>query len=91
MMLGRKSATEKLASFLCVLSERVGEDLGAYRQFTLPMSRTDIADFLGLTTETVSRTFTQLRKCKIIAIDNNHTVIIRKPTALLRLSLRDRG
>ncbi len=90
MMLGRKSATEKLASFLCVLMERVGEDLGAYRQFTLPMSRSDIADFLGLTTETVSRTFTQLRKSKVIAIDNNHTIIVQKPTALVSLSLGDR-
>lgn len=90
MMLGRKSATEKLASFLCVLAERVGEDLGAYREIILPMSRTDIADFLGLTTETVSRTFTQLRKSKIITIENNHTIVIQKPTALLSLSLWDR-
>ena len=90
MMLGRKSATEKLASFLCVLAERVGEDLGTYRQITLPMSRSDIADFLGLTTETVSRTFTQLRKSRIIAIDNIHTIIIQRPVALLCLSLGDR-
>lgn len=86
MMLGRKSATEKLASFLCVLAERVGEDLGAYRQINLPMSRSDIADFLGLTTETVSRTFTQLRKSQIIVIDNIHTIIIQRPTALLSLA-----
>jgi CRP-like cAMP-binding protein len=90
MMLGRKSASEKLASFLCVLTERVGVDLGAYRSIILPMSRSDIADFLGLTTETVSRTFTQLRKSKIIAIDNIHTIIVQRPTALLGLSLGDR-
>ncbi|WP_298975368.1 helix-turn-helix domain-containing protein [uncultured Roseobacter sp.] len=90
MMLGRKSAIEKVASFICVLSDRVGRDCGAYRHVELPMSRTDIADFLGLTTETVSRTFTQLRKSKIIAIDNIHTVIILRPTALLALSLGDR-
>jgi len=89
MMLGRKSATEKLASFLCVLSGRVGEDLGAYRQVTLPMSRSDIADFLGLTTETVSRTFTQLRKSGLIAIDNIHTIIIQRPAALLCLAEGD--
>ncbi|MEO9826060.1 MAG: helix-turn-helix domain-containing protein [Paracoccaceae bacterium] len=89
MMLGRKSATEKLASFLCVLAKRVGEDLGAYRQINLPMSRSDIADFLGLTTETISRTFTQLRKSQIIAIDNIHTIIIQRPTALLSLAERD--
>jgi CRP/FNR family transcriptional regulator len=55
------------------------------------MSRSDIADFLGLTTETVSRTFTQLRKSKIIAIDNIHTIIIQRPTALLRVSRGDCG
>ncbi len=86
MMLGRKSATEKLASFLCVLSERVGEDLGTHQQITLPMSRSDIADFLGLTTETISRTFSQLRKDKVIAIDNIHTIIILQPSVLLALS-----
>ena len=90
MMLGRKSAVEKLASFLCVLTERVGQSLGGFRQITLPMSRSDIADFLGLTTETVSRTLTQLRKSKIIAIDNIHTIIIQRPEALLGLSQGDR-
>ena len=86
MMLGRKSAIEKVSSFLSVLSNRVGEDIGGYRQVTLPMGRTDIADFLGLTTETVSRTLTQLRKSRIIAIDAIHTIIVLRPTALLGLS-----
>lgn len=91
MMLGRKSAAEKLASFLCVLSERVGEDLGEYQQFKLPMSRSDIADFLGLSTETVSRTFTQLRKSKIIAIENIYTIVVLRPTALMGLSLGEQA
>lgn len=82
MMLGRKSSIEKLASFLMVLSDRVGEPLGGFDQVSLPMTRADIADFLGLTTETVSRTFTQLRKSQIIAIDHVNTVIILKPAAL---------
>ena len=43
------------------------------------MSRADIADFLGLTTETVSRTFSQLRKSRIIALDGVHTVVILRP------------
>lgn len=89
MMLGRKSAVEKVSSFLCVLAERVGEDHEGIRQVKLPMCRGDIADFLGLTTETVSRTLTQLRKSKIIAIENIHTVVILRPTALLGLSLGD--
>ena len=87
MMLGRKSAVEKVASFLCVLTHRVGKEVGGYTQVVLPMSRGDIADFLGLTTETVSRTLTQLRKSRIIAIENIHTVIIRRPQALSSLSL----
>lgn len=91
MMLGRKSAIEKVASFLCVLIERVGEDVEGTKIVQLPMSRADIADFLGLTTETISRTLTQLRKSKIISIDGIHTVTIRRPTALLALSQGDRG
>ncbi|MEL6837800.1 MAG: helix-turn-helix domain-containing protein [Pseudomonadota bacterium] len=82
MMLGRKSSVEKLASFLEVLTARVGEPLGDFNQVTLPMTRADIADFLGLTTETVSRTFTQLRKSRIIAIDHVNKIIILKPIAL---------
>lgn len=82
LMLGRKSSVEKLASFLMVLSARVGEPLGEFTQIALPMTRADIADFLGLTTETISRTFTQLRKSQIIALDHVNTVIILKPGAL---------
>ena len=89
MMLGRKSAAERVASFLCVLSARVGQQLGTSTQVVLPMSRADIADFLGLTTETVSRALTQLRKAEIIAIENNHTVIFLRPNALLNLSRGD--
>ena len=89
MMLGRKSSVEKLASFLVVLSERVGEPLGEYTQIALPMIRADIADFLGLTTETISRTFTQLRKAQIIAIDHVNTVLILKPVALRAIAQGD--
>ncbi len=89
MMLGRKSSVEKLASFLGVLKDRVGQPLGDYVQVTLPMTRADIADFLGLTTETVSRTFTQLRKAQIIAIDHVNTVIILKPIALRAIAEGD--
>ena len=89
MMLGRKSSVEKLASFLRVLTDRVGEPLGDFDQVTLPMTRADIADFLGLTTETVSRTFTQLRKSNIIAIDHVNTVIILKPIALCAVAEGD--
>jgi CRP/FNR family transcriptional regulator len=68
LLLGRKSAREKLASFLLMLSrqaERIGRPGNPVE---LPMPRHDIADYLGLTIETVSRTFTRLRKDKLIAL-----------------------
>lgn len=82
MMLGRKSAAERVASFLSVLMDRNGERVGAYRQITLPMSRADIADFLGLTIETVSRCFTALRKSGIIALEGSQTVLLLDDAAL---------
>jgi CRP/FNR family transcriptional regulator, anaerobic regulatory protein len=62
LLLGRKTARERLASFLSGLSARA-ERLGAPADpVHLPMTRTDIADYLGLTTETVSRVFTDFRR-----------------------------
>jgi CRP/FNR family transcriptional regulator len=89
MMLGRKSASEKVASFLLVMMQRFGQDRGGCRQITLPMTRADIADFLGLTPETVCRSFTALRKDGIIALDGVQTVILRDPVRLERLSEGD--
>ncbi len=82
MMLARKSAIEKVASFLSVLAERIGLRTGAVTTLDLSMRRTDIADFLGLTTETVSRTLTHLRKKGVISIENAHTIVIRDRSAL---------
>lgn len=86
MMLGRKSAVEKVASFLGVLAQRVGQQVGGQVRFDLPMRRADVADFLGVTTETVCRTLTQLRTSGVISIDNIHTIVIEQPDALLALS-----
>lgn len=91
MMLGCKSAHERLASFLRVLASRAGKAIGQYTQVHVPMSRADIADFLGLTTETVSRTLTQLRKSQVIALDGAHTVIILRPEALLTTQAERHG
>lgn len=86
MMLARKSAMEKVASFLVVLSQRTGAPLGNYTTFMLPMSRADIADFLGLTIETVSRMFSQLRKDGTIALETPQRVVVRDMQGLLDAS-----
>ncbi|WP_342363989.1 helix-turn-helix domain-containing protein [Terrarubrum flagellatum] len=68
LLLGRRNAEEKLASFLISMRERWAKLGEPSITVELPMSRQDIADFLGLTIETVSRTFTKLAKRKIIAV-----------------------
>jgi len=66
--LGRKSAAEKVAGFLLRLMRR-NAALGREGEILeLPMKRTDIADFLGLTIETVSRNFTRLRTARVIGM-----------------------
>jgi CRP/FNR family transcriptional regulator len=68
MLLGRRTAEEKLICFLLAMQERWARLGKPSVTVPLPMSRQDIADFLGLTIETVSRTFTKLAKDKTILI-----------------------
>jgi len=68
LLLGRKTAREKIASFLLMLSDRAVQRGQAENPVAVPMSRNDIGDFLGLTTETVSRTFTQLKQSGAIVL-----------------------
>lgn len=74
LLLGRKTAREKVLSFLLYRHGNLGRtDNDA--TVDLPMSRTDIADYLGLTIETVSRTFTALRDEGLIELPHPHHVI----------------
>ncbi|WP_316201433.1 MULTISPECIES: helix-turn-helix domain-containing protein [unclassified Bradyrhizobium] len=68
VLLGRRSAEEKVAIFLVGWRDRLAELRGISDIVPLPMSRQDIADYLGLTIETVSRTFTKLEREGIIEI-----------------------
>lgn len=86
LLLGRKTARERLASFL-MMQSRQGSPCGAPRaRFSLPMTRGDIADYLGLTIETVSRTLTKLRSEGMIDIPSSTEMVIRHRMALETLA-----
>jgi CRP/FNR family transcriptional regulator len=83
LLLGRKSAREKLLSFLLLKVQHDIEPAEAQPvTLDLPMSRSDIADFLGLTIETVSRTFSELRKQDLIELPTAQHVGIPDLAAL---------
>ncbi|MBI3453200.1 MAG: cyclic nucleotide-binding domain-containing protein [Rhodospirillales bacterium] len=82
LLLGRKTARERVASFLLILRRHAEQRRQQLNPVDLPMSRADIGDYLGLTTETVSRTFTQLRKDGIIGLPAQGKVDIRRRDAL---------
>jgi CRP/FNR family nitrogen fixation transcriptional regulator len=80
MLLGRKTACEKVASFLLDLADRFGGDIT-----TLPMGRQDMADYLGLTIETVSRMLTQLQSDGLVEFCACRRFRILRRGALARL------
>ena len=84
LLLGRKTAQERIATFLLSLSERAIRRGETGDVVALPMSRGDIGDYLGLTIETVSRSFTRLRKRAVVDLSN-----LREAKILDRRALRD--
>jgi CRP/FNR family nitrogen fixation transcriptional regulator len=81
LVLGRKGAGERVAAFLLQLAAR----FVAKREMDLPMSRADIADYLGLTIETVSRAFSEFERSAAIALPSSRHVVMRNPNALFEL------
>lgn len=81
MTLGRRSAGERVAGFLVDMADRIGDG----ENVELPMSRQDMADYLGLTIETVSRTLTQLQVSGLIKLSGCRSIHLRKPRALAEL------
>ncbi len=87
LLLGRRHANERVASFLMrVASLAAAGAEGPGTAFDLPMTRHDIADYLGLTVETVSRAFTALRRDGIIALPRSNRVVLLRPAALAELA-----
>ncbi|MBT5230405.1 MAG: fumarate/nitrate reduction transcriptional regulator Fnr [Methylococcales bacterium] len=81
LLLGKKSSEERIASFLLRLASRYHTRGFAAKEFNLSMSRSDIANYLGLAVETVSRIFTRLTKQGIVNI-NRKLVMINDESAL---------
>lgn len=89
--LGRKSAMEKLATFLLRIARR-NEQVGLEGNTVhLPMKRSDIGDYLGLTIETVSRNMTKLKLAQVIRLDSNSEVFIQDRKALEFMAEGDAG
>jgi len=80
LTLARKGATERVASFLLEMAARIGKT-----SLHLTISRIDLADHLGLTIETVSRSFTQLERSGVIALPSPRRVVLRDLAALAAL------
>jgi len=81
LVLGRKTACEKVASFLKSLALRQGADSAS-----MPMSRQDVADYLGLTIETVSRMLTQLQGQSVVAFDGTRRFKVTRWDALEQMA-----
>jgi CRP/FNR family transcriptional regulator, anaerobic regulatory protein len=81
--LGRKTAAEKVASVLLLIAQR---SAGGEKRvsFELPLGRADMADFLGLTIETVSRQISKLRHDGIVVVTNHRHIEVPDIEALRR-------
>lgn len=90
MLLGRKTALEKTASFLEILMRRSSLDPSTKdRLLTLPLTREEIANYLGLTLETVSRQFGALKKQGVIRIEGRRQIAVLDASALIAASGND--
>ncbi len=77
-----KTAQERVAGFLLEMAKRNP----GHNEIDLPMSRQDIADYLGLTIETVSRTITSLEQAELIALPSARTIVLRNMSGLKRIA-----
>ena len=82
-IVGRQTAKERVAAFLLLLSQRLSTE---GTRISVPMNRQDIADYLSLTMETVSRTLSLLRTAGIISVPDLHQLELRNLDALQALA-----
>jgi CRP/FNR family transcriptional regulator len=79
-LLGRKTAREKIASLLVIIARRDAalrlKEMKGALSFDLPLTREAMADYLGLTLETVSRQISALRRDGVIALEGTRHVLV---------------
>ncbi|HEU0186416.1 MAG TPA: fumarate/nitrate reduction transcriptional regulator Fnr [Gallionellaceae bacterium] len=75
MLLGKRNAEERLATFLLNMSGRLEKRNFSHTQFSMSMSRSDIGNYLGMAEETVSRVFTRLQEDGVITIQRRHITL----------------
>jgi CRP/FNR family transcriptional regulator, anaerobic regulatory protein len=96
LLLGRKTAEEKVSSLILMMAQRMlSLSPGApappqILRFELPLSRTEMAEYLGLRIETVSRQIRRLRAADVIATDNGRMLLVHDLEKLTRLAGNDR-
>lgn len=97
LLLGRKTAEEKVASFLHMLARRslmIGckhTGPSGVASFELPLTRADMADHLGLTIETVSRQLTRLKTANVIKLNSNRLILVPDVDRLAKVAGQDIG
>ena len=85
VILGCMSARQRVASFLLLMAQHSSGD----NEIELSMTRRDIADYLGLTIETVSRTITQFENDAVIGVASARRIVLRDRVALTRVAAHD--
>jgi len=92
LLLGRKSAEEKVASLILLMAKRMAREMDAEAtasppvHFALPLSRTEMAEYLGLRIETVSRQIRRLRASGVIQAENGRTIVVRDVCKLAEMA-----
>jgi CRP/FNR family transcriptional regulator len=88
--LGRTGADERVATFLLDAARRAGASITAPVEIEVPFGRLDIADYLGLTVETISREISKLKHEGLISTDGPHRITLRRPRRLREIARMDK-
>lgn len=95
MTLGRKTAPERVATFFCFLAEHADPEIHDHPTsaitFEIPLKRSEIADFLGLTIETVSRQITKLRQQGLVVLHEDRMIEVPNLAKLRQAAEQDKG